>query len=295
MKCWILCIYLMEIQMKIHVLLCFLHRHLHTPTNLLLLSLAVSDCMVGLLLSFQIMLTDGCWYLSDLMCVLYMVVDYTVTSASIGIMVIISIDRYVAICYPLHYTIKVTPDRAKLCVSLCWMFSILCSCLLLKDNIQQPGRYNSCSGECVVVFNDVAGVADLILSFIGPVTVIVVLYLRVFVVAVSQARTMRSHIASVTFQSSITPKKSEMKAAKSLGVVVAVFLTCLFPYFCVILTGYDVSLNASFIAFVICLFYFNSCLNPLIYSLFYPWFRKSVKLIVTLQIFKPGSCDISVV
>ncbi|KAM6934588.1 uncharacterized protein FYW49_000871 [Xenentodon cancila] len=35
---------------------------------------------------------------------------------------------------------------------------------------------------------------DLIMTFIFPVTVIVVLYMRVFVVAVSQARAMRSHI-----------------------------------------------------------------------------------------------------
>ncbi|XP_022595871.1 trace amine-associated receptor 13c-like [Seriola dumerili] len=268
-------------------------KQLHTPTNLLLLSLAVSDFFVGLLMSFEIVLIDGCWFLGDFMCVLYYVLVYIITSASIGTMVLISADRYVAICDPLHYSTKVTQKTVKVCVCVCWLCAAVCHSLLMMDNLTQPGRYNSCYGECVVVIDYVAGLADLFLSFSGPVTVITLLYLRVFVVAVSQARYMRSHIAAVTIQGSVkvAAKKSEMKAARTLGVVIVVFLICLCPYFCVTLTGQDTLLNASSVAFVIYLFYFNSCLNPIIYAFFYPWFRKSVKLIVTLQILKPGSCE----
>ncbi|XP_049905434.1 trace amine-associated receptor 13c-like [Epinephelus moara] len=266
-------------------------KKIHTPTNLLLLSLAVSDFFVGLLMFFQIMLIDGCWLLGDLMCILYYALDYIITSASIGTMVLISVDRYVAICDPLHYSTKVTQKRVQVCVCLCWMCSAFCHSLLLMDNLEQPGRFNSCCGECVVVINYIAGIADLFLSFIGPVTVIIVLYMRVFVVAVSQARAMRFHIAAVTLHQSakVTVNKSELKAARTLGVVIVVFLICVCPYFCVALSGQDTLLNASSAAFVICLFYFNSCLNPVIYAFFYPWFRNSIKLIVTLKILQPDS------
>ncbi|XP_056290670.1 trace amine-associated receptor 13c-like [Pseudoliparis swirei] len=267
-------------------------KQLHTPTNLLLLSLAFSDFFVGFLMYFQIVLIDGCWFLGDLMCVMYYVLDFIITFASIETMVLISVDRYVAICYPLHYPNKVTLKRVQVCVCLCWICSALIQTVLLTDNLQHPGRYNSCFGECVIVINYIAGIADLFLSFIGPVTVIIILYMRVFVVAVAQARAMRSHIAPVNSQRRIkvTPKKSEIKAARALGVVIIVFLVCLSPYFCLSLTGQDTLFNASTATFVTCLFYLNSCLNPVIYAFFYPWFRKAIKLIVTLKILQPGSC-----
>ncbi|XP_056290404.1 trace amine-associated receptor 13c-like [Pseudoliparis swirei] len=263
-------------------------KQLHTPTNLLLLSLAVSDFLVGFLIFFQIMLIDGCWLFGDLMCVIYNVLDFIITSASIGTMVLIAVDRYVAICYPLHYANKVTEKRVQVCVCLCWICSALLHSLLLKNNLEQPGRYNSCLGECVLVINYIAGLADLLLSFIGPVTLIIVLYMRVFVVAVTQARAMRSHIAALPLKRS-EAKKSELKAARTLGVVIVVFLLCICPYYCVSLTGQDTLSNVSSVAFVIYLFYFNSCLNPVIYAYFYPWFRKSIKFIVTLKILQPGS------
>ncbi|XP_068428936.1 trace amine-associated receptor 13c-like [Clinocottus analis] len=285
---------LLTVTLNLLVIISISHfRQLHKPTNLLLLSLAVSDFFIGFLMLFQITLIDGCWLLGDFMCILYYVLAYIITSASIGTMVLISVDRYVAICQPLQYPNKVTQKRVKVCICLCWICSAFFQTLLLTDNLEQPGRYNSCIGECVIVINYIAVLADVFFTFIGPVTAIIVLYMRVFVVAVSQARAMRSHVAALPLKSSVTvtAKKSEMKAARALGVVIVVFLVCLCPYFCVSLTGQDSLFNSSTATFVICLFYFNSCLNPMIYAFFYPWFRKAIKLIVSLKILQPGSCQ----
>nr|XP_043904282.1 trace amine-associated receptor 13c-like [Solea senegalensis] len=263
-------------------------RQLQTPTNILLLSLAVSDFLVGLLLCFQIMLIDGCWLLGDGVCVMYQLFAYIITSSSVGTMVLISVDRYVAVCDPLFYSTKVTHRRIKVCVVLSWFCSSSFQGLNLSDNLQHPGRYNTCLGDCVFAINYIAGLADLMLTFIVPVTVIIVLYTRVFLVAVSHARAMRSQIAAVTL---VTVKKSEIKAARTLGVVIVVFLICVSPYFCVTLVDEQTVLNASSSAFLICLFFLNSCLNPMIYAFFYPWFRKSVKLIVTLKLLRRDSCE----
>ncbi|XP_032363494.1 trace amine-associated receptor 13c-like [Etheostoma spectabile] len=270
-------------------------RQLHTPTNILLLSLAVSDFLVGLVvMPGEILKKTSCWFLGDFVCFLYNSLSIMIVVSSIGDMVLISVDRYVAICDPLHYNTRITMNRVKISVFLCWLYSASYSFLFVKDDLTQPGRYNSCYGECVLVIDYFTGLIDLVLSFIVPVTVIVALYVRVFAVAVSQARAMRSHLTAVTLQLSVTPKakKSELKAARNLGVLVVVFLIFICPYYSVSLAG-DSFVNVSSASYVLFVCQFTSGLNPVIYAFLYPWFRKAVKLIVTLRILQPGSCETS--
>ncbi|KAM3862183.1 trace amine-associated receptor 13c-like [Diretmus argenteus] len=263
---------LLTVSLNMLVIISISHfRDLHTPTNFLLLSLAVSDFLVGFLLIPGVILVIGeCWYLGNIMCAFYVYVSFIITSSSVGNMVLISVDRYVAICDPLRYPTSITPTRVKICVTL-----------------------NSCDGECVIVINYITGYVDIVVSFIGPVTVIIVLYSRVFVVAVSQARAMRSHIVTVTHRRSVTvtAKKSEMKAARTLGIVIVVFLVCYCPYYLPSLAGQDTSSEASYLSFLFFLLYCNSLLNPVIYAFFYPWFRKAMKLIVTLNILQSDSSE----
>uniref|UniRef100_A0A672ZEK6 G-protein coupled receptors family 1 profile domain-containing protein n=1 Tax=Sphaeramia orbicularis TaxID=375764 RepID=A0A672ZEK6_9TELE len=287
----------MTVALNLLVIITVSHfRQLHTPTNLILLSLAVSDLLVGLVpMPGEVYLHFNCWFLGDLMCSSYNLITYVSVSASVGNMVLISIDRFIAICDPLHYTHKVTITRVKVHVCLCWFGSVGFSILILNDNLTHPGKYHICYGQCFVIIGLIARIIDLVFSFFLPIVVIVVLYMSVFVVAVSQARAMRSHITAITAQQSVkgVANKSELKAARTLGVLVLVFLNCYCPYFGMLFTE-DVALHNASFSYVTFLLHLNSCLNPLIYALLYPWFRKAIKLIFTLQILQPGSSETNI-
>uniref|UniRef100_A0A8C6TMB4 G-protein coupled receptors family 1 profile domain-containing protein n=1 Tax=Neogobius melanostomus TaxID=47308 RepID=A0A8C6TMB4_9GOBI len=236
----------------------------------------------------------GCWFLGSFACALNIFSSFLVVSASVGNMVLISVDRYIAICDPMLYPSKVTIKRVTVCIFLCWIFSSVHAGWILRDILGQPDIYNSCIGECVLIVNYAEGVVDLVLTFFAPIIVITYLYTRVFVVAVSQARAMRSQIT-----------RSEMKAAKTLGVLIMVFLLCSCPYHFSILSYiyineyahtllYDSGLTDSSGAAELWLIYLNSCVNPIIYAFCYPWFRRATKHIFTLKILQPGSSEMNI-
>ncbi|XP_038869890.1 trace amine-associated receptor 5-like [Salvelinus namaycush] len=86
---------------------------LHTPTNLLILSLSVSDLLVGLIVIpvTTVALMEPCWVFGKYFCVFYFYITCLCTSLSLGSLVLISIDRYVAVCDPLLYHSKITITR----------------------------------------------------------------------------------------------------------------------------------------------------------------------------------------
>ncbi|XP_029031572.1 trace amine-associated receptor 13c-like [Betta splendens] len=271
-------------------------RQLQTPTNTLLQSLAVSDLLLGLL----VMPVEGlryietCWLLGRLMCALSPYIYYCLTSSSVGHMVLISVVRYLTVCDPLQQYSKITMTNVKICICLCWTSSVMYNGLILMEHMGHPDRVRSCYGQCVVVINYISGTVDLIVTFVGPCTVMAVLYMRVFLAALSQARVIQSQTAATNTEAAPTAKKSQRKAARTLGILIVVFLMCFCPYYYPTLAGEDTSTGLSYFGVLAWLMMINSFVNPLIYALFYPWFRKAIKLIFTLKILQAHSQDVMV-
>ncbi|XDV54620.1 hypothetical protein PO909_022869 [Leuciscus waleckii] len=231
-------------------------KKLHTPTNLLILSLAVADLIVGLI--------ESCWYFGETFCSLFLFIVFVVVSASLGNLVFISLDRYIAVSDPLRYTVRVTTDKVVCCIIINWLCSCIYSVIIL---------YN-------INFNFEHVVTDLIITFVAPSSVIMSIYMKIFCVAKHQAKVVNS-VTGVS--------RSQRKAAKTLGIVVAVFFMCWIPYYIVILIEGNESTESVEFNVTCWIVYMNSCMNPLIYALFYKWFRISAKHIVTLKILKPSS------
>ncbi|XP_046900198.1 trace amine-associated receptor 13c-like [Hypomesus transpacificus] len=281
---------LLTVLLNMLVLISISHfRQLHTPTNVLIFSLALADLLVGAQMIPMEMITrsNPCWYLGRLMCYLVPYASGIFTCSSIWNLALISVDRYIAVCEPLLYPSRVTMRRTILFSVLNWICSIIYSGCIMMDHMRNVHVFDSCTGLCVVIFLPYSGIVDLLVSFLCPCCVIVVLYIKIFTVAISQARSIKSNSLSIESDLMKT-SKSEKKAAKTLSTVIVVYLLCFAPYYCSSLSD-----NWSSQIVTMWIYEMNSCLNPLIYAFFYPWFKKSVKCIITLKILQPFSSELS--
>ncbi|XP_035276512.1 trace amine-associated receptor 13c-like [Anguilla anguilla] len=281
-------------------------KQLHTPTNILVMSLAVADLLLGMsVMPFSMIRSvEGCWYFGDAFCLLHSSFDMFLTSVSIFHLISIAIDRYQAVCNPLHYSTRITIPIAWLMSALSWIIAAAYSYGLLysKANVKGLEDYIAsiyCLGDCVLLFNALWGALDTLIAFFLPCFVMMGLYTKIFLVAREHARKIEDmkHKITVNEENRNKPsQRSEQKAAKTLGIVVGVFIICWLPFFVNSLIDPYTNFATPAIVFdvFVWLGYFNSTLNPIIYALFYPWFQKTLKLIVTFKIFTPHSSNINV-
>ncbi|XP_073672032.1 trace amine-associated receptor 13c-like [Paramisgurnus dabryanus] len=263
-------------------------KKLHTPTNMLILSLAVADLLVGLIgIPLKaIKLIETCWYFGYIICRLFTITMGVLFSASLSNLVLIAVDRYVAVCHPLLYPQKITTTRTIIIICVCWFCS---SAYNISVGINVSNRKYTCYGACTFMITFPWIITDLFLSFLLPCTVIITLYLRIFYVAHQQVKVINSLLRSEKhLTEGSVRRKSESKAALTLGIIVTVYLFCWIPYYILILTP-NTRMTSVTASVMLWMLYINSGLNPLIYAIFYPWFRTSVKHILNLsKIFKPA-------
>ncbi|XP_070980244.1 trace amine-associated receptor 13c-like [Oncorhynchus clarkii lewisi] len=170
----------------------FHFKELHTTTNLLILSLAVSDLLVGLIVIpvMTVAIMEPCWGFGEYFCVFQIYISSLCNSLSLGNLVLISIDRYVAVCDPLLYHSKITITRIMCCISITWCYCIIyrAANITYFVNVQVTSW---CLKECTTVEGSIwVNFTDLVITIVVPCSVIITLYMKIFVVARSQARKM---------------------------------------------------------------------------------------------------------
>uniref|UniRef100_A0A3B1JGB0 G-protein coupled receptors family 1 profile domain-containing protein n=1 Tax=Astyanax mexicanus TaxID=7994 RepID=A0A3B1JGB0_ASTMX len=259
-------------------------KQLHTPTNMLILSLAVSDFLVGAIV-IPVSLTwmiESCWIFSAVFCVCFILVSYFLTNTSIFNVALIAFDRYFALSNPFLYTDRVSVSTMCIVVLCNWFILLLYNITLQYFN----GYYANltmCPGHCFLVLDEIWSLVDLLLTFALPCSK--------HATAIRELNTVTN---TQTTKHMTDSMKSERKAAKNLGILVSVFLACLFPYFIYTVLGNIIEIEIGPFQKVLMLVYLNSAINPVIYALFYPWFRRCVKITLTLQIFNTDSALINV-
>ncbi|XP_028253601.1 trace amine-associated receptor 1-like [Parambassis ranga] len=255
-------------------------KQLHTPTNSLILSLAVADLMVGIIL-FPLSMAfslKSCANFEGLFCKVRGSFDVSLCTCSILNLVCISIDRYYAVCQPLTYRAKINHCVVVTMIMICWGVSALTGIAVIISGLNNKNCGDRCLIE-VIMSNTVAP----ILSFYLPVIIMLCIYLKIFLVAQRQARSIHN-----TTKCGAAVSKMERKATKTLAIVLGVFLLCWSPFFLCIsfLPLADDLAPIPVIESIRWLSLSNSMFNPFIYAFFYSWFRSAFRMIMSWKIFQ---------
>lgn len=309
----------------------YLCRDLRNVTNYFVVSLAMADLLVGFVcMPFWFTYLVKKWPDREHdveLYTLWICLDIVSGTSSIMNLVAISVDRFYAITSPFNYHLKLTKNRARFCIVLVWLYSIVVASL----RILRHGAWYAYFVACA--------------SFFLPLPVLVYSYAKIFRVAHKQALKMRKNgygqgmhelsevdhdyknsdtIDPEVFENgqtrpsySIAPRHSsnasrlifhkvrprltsqtsmrqmrrvlhsDLKAAKTLAIVMGAFIACWSPYIISLLI--TVSCNSRCIPedktmdvakAMKWLHYSNSAVNPIIYTLLNRHFRAAFRRIL---------------
>uniref|UniRef100_A0A4W6EZT9 G-protein coupled receptors family 1 profile domain-containing protein n=1 Tax=Lates calcarifer TaxID=8187 RepID=A0A4W6EZT9_LATCA len=253
-------------------------KQLHTPTNYLILSLAVADLLVGVVvLPFSMILSvSSYWQLENLLCKVRGSFDIFLCASSILNLCFISVDRYYAVCQPLRYKTKINVRVVVIMILVSWTVSIGIGVTIL-------GPKQGHNRRCALFQNTHSTITGAVFAFYLPAIIMSIIYLKILMVAWRQARSIQN-----TTKTGATVSKTERKATKTLAIVMGVFLICWTPFFLCItihpLRNYTIPVPV--IETFKWLGWSNSVFNPCVYAFFYSWFRSAFRMIITGKIFR---------
>ncbi|XP_046843720.1 tyramine receptor 1-like [Xenia sp. Carnegie-2017] len=322
---------------------CYFPR-LHGRTNYLIVSLAVADWLVGttsLPMRLAQTANNDTWPFAHGVCRFWIWMDMLCSAASIFNLTAISVDRLVAVVDPLKYEERMRQRHVKVMIAGTWLFALICASLSLADwsvidskrrvrNFRK-GVYNIC--ECCVFFLPLL----IVLVNYGVIFRIAMkhahkLDLEIRSLATNynaESRLDGNHNAddlaskppkSILHRCAILLRKSprkhrqrtarfslvkQLKATKTLAVVIGVFCVCWLPFFVIFLTFQHcgdecfkpprLSHSARTVLLAIFLYILpvvNSAANPVIYTCFNTEFRRAFKRVLYTFLRKKGKDDI---
>ncbi|ERL93218.1 hypothetical protein D910_10514 [Dendroctonus ponderosae] len=189
-----------------NILVCvciFLVRKLRRPCNYLLVSLAVSDLCVAILVMPMALIYEikGKWIFGEIACNLWVSLDVLSCTSSILNLCLISVDRYWAITKPLEYGVKRTPRRMIMGIVLVWCLAAMISLpplLIIGNEHTQKEEGGEIINNVCLVSQDIGyQVYATMCSFYMPLTVMITVYYKIFRAArriVNEERRAQSHL-----------------------------------------------------------------------------------------------------
>ncbi|XP_059807627.1 5-hydroxytryptamine receptor 6 isoform X1 [Hypanus sabinus] len=292
------------------ILLIFTQRSLRNTSNYFLVSLFMSDLMVGLVVMPPAMLNQlyGSWVLDSDFCSVWSSFDVMCCSASILNLCVISLDRYLLITSPLNYKLRMTSSRALFLIFTTWTLAALASFLPIEMGWHEMDFENQAfnssravevrGAQCRLLVSLPYALIVSCLTFFLPSVAISFTYCRILLAARRQAVQVASLTSNVVTTSDdpaqvrarnasagdsdgrkFTTKHSKraLKASLTLGILLGMFFVAWLPFFVANVTQAVCDCIPALLFDVLTwLGYCNSTMNPIIYPLFMRDFKRAI-------------------
>lgn len=273
-----------------NILVCIViirNTSMHTATNYYLFNLAVSDLVYLLFgLPFEVILF---WHqypylFGATFCWMSRLIKDTCTFVSVLTIVAFSIERFLAICYPLHVYVMCGFKRAVRIIIVVWAVSIVCAMPfgLYTDihYLKFPKDYGpelKESALCRMIESPPIPIWELsaILFYILPLALLLVFYTRI-VIEIQNRLKDNSALGVRHGSNSMKRTKSRRAVIKMLVVVVITFFICWSPFhiqhvlspYLTQVVDFEAAIILNTVLFMTSgIFYYTSCtINPIIYN-----------------------------
>lgn len=264
------------------VWLVFSRTRLRVTGNIFIVSLSFADMGVGLTTipaSYICTLLKDCnFFIAEIF------IDFFLC-ASIGSLITMTLDRYIAVVSPLRYTSFMTLRKVILIVSLGWLLpsvAQLVPSVIIHSMTQEARKKGEKVFRAFQIF---------VFGILSCVTMLLV-YLRIFLIARKHYRKTRKVEKSLSFNSESTANLSMAKASQNasqersfihvLGTVIILYVICylltIYRGICVYFTICNVPIEIVLISRLLLLS--NSAVNPVVYSLMKNDFRMELRRII---------------
>lgn len=174
-------------------------------------------------------------------------------------------------------------------ISVVWILSLTLSFLPihLQWHRNAEDRYKPLpENVCMMDLNPVYSVVSSTISFYIPCIIMIIIYVQLYCAARSHVKEIRKTSFHMPNGGKASSGSKDHKAAVTLGIIMGVFLLCWMPFFVMnLVEAFCKCVPVVMFKILTWLGYVNSCLNPIIYSIFNKEFRNAFR-----KILFPDSC-----